>query len=185
MSGQIPQLETPRLILRPLVLEDAEQTQPLFAQWDIVKHLAAIVPWPYPPDGGRTFYKDVAIPAMERGEAWHWTIRLKSNPTQIIGAISLQTTGDSDRGFWLGIPWQGRGYMTEASEATFDFWFNTLGQPRLRTFKAAENIGSRRISEKSGMRMIAVEERDFVAGRLLAEVWEITAEEWRAARRSA
>jgi RimJ/RimL family protein N-acetyltransferase len=47
-----------------------------------------------------------------------------------------------------------------------------------RVPKAAANIASRRISEKSGMRIIQVEERDHVSGRLPCEVWEITAEEW-------
>jgi len=37
-------LETERLLLRPLALEDAEQVQPLFAQWEIVKYLNAAVP---------------------------------------------------------------------------------------------------------------------------------------------
>lgn len=32
------------------------------------------------------------------------------------------------------------------------------------------------------MRVIAVEESDFVSGRFLTEVWEITAEEWRVRR---
>jgi [ribosomal protein S5]-alanine N-acetyltransferase len=30
------------------------------------------------------------------------------------------------------------------------------------------------------MRVVATVERDHVSGRLLAEIWEITAEEWRA-----
>jgi [ribosomal protein S5]-alanine N-acetyltransferase len=32
------------------------------------------------------------------------------------------------------------------------------------------------------MRVIATEERDYVSGRLLTEIWEITAEEWREKR---
>jgi len=32
------------------------------------------------------------------------------------------------------------------------------------------------------MRVVAVEERDDVEGRLQAEIWEITAEEWRLRR---
>jgi hypothetical protein len=32
------------------------------------------------------------------------------------------------------------------------------------------------------MRVIATVERDYVCGRLPAEIWEITAEEWRARR---
>jgi hypothetical protein len=32
------------------------------------------------------------------------------------------------------------------------------------------------------MRVMATTERDYVSGRLPAEIWEITAEEWRAKR---
>src|ERR1700722_12169878 len=45
-----------------------------------------------------------------------------------------------------------------------------------------EIISSRRVSEKTGMHVIATEERDYVSGRLLSEIWEITADEWRAKR---
>jgi ribosomal-protein-alanine N-acetyltransferase len=44
------------------------------------------------------------------------------------------------------------------------------------------NTPSRRISEKNGMRVVAVEERDYVGGRFLTEIWEITAAEWHARR---
>jgi hypothetical protein len=56
----IPELETERMWLRPVRLEDAEQTQKLFPQWEILKSLGAVVPWPYPPDGALTFYSRVA-----------------------------------------------------------------------------------------------------------------------------
>jgi ribosomal-protein-alanine N-acetyltransferase len=56
----------------------------------------------------------------------------------------------------------------------------TLKFPILRAPKAIANEASRRISQKQGMRSIAVEERDYVSGRLPSEIWEITAEEWRA-----
>jgi RimJ/RimL family protein N-acetyltransferase len=173
-----PELETERLLLRPLQLEDAEQTQHLFPQWEIVQHLNARVPWPYPPDGVRNFYRDIALPAVERGDEWAWTLRLKVSSDKIIGALSL-TRGEYDnRGFWLAAAFHGRGLMTEAVFVANDFWFNTLGFNRLRVPKATANIASRRISEKTGMRVVATEERDFVSGRLSAEIWEITAEEW-------
>ena len=57
-----PTLETERLLLCPLQLEDAEQAQRLFPQWEIVRYLNARVPWPYPPDGVRSFYLDVCLP---------------------------------------------------------------------------------------------------------------------------
>ncbi|HLJ86763.1 MAG TPA: GNAT family N-acetyltransferase [Candidatus Angelobacter sp.] len=174
-----PELETPRLLLLPLALADAVQTQPLFARWEIVRYLSNTVPWPYPPDGALRFYEDVALPSAERGEAWHWTLRLKSSPRQIIGSISLRKDEHKNRGFWIGLPWQGQGFANEAAEAVTSYWFGSLGFSVLRVPKAATNIASRRISEKQGMRLIATEERDFVCGRLPAEIWEITAQEWK------
>lgn len=70
--------------------------------------------------------------------------------------------------------------MTEACEVVTDYWFEVLKFPFLRVPKAIGNASSRRISEKQGMRVIAVEERDYVSGRLPAEIWEITSKEWRA-----
>jgi len=82
-------LETPRLHLLPLELADAEQTQKLFPHWEIVKYLSNRVPWPYPENGALVFYRDNALPAMERGDECHWSLRLKSEPSQLIGAIGL------------------------------------------------------------------------------------------------
>ena len=180
-----PSLETPRLILRPLELADASQVQLLFPHWEIVRYLANKVPWPFPPDGAATYYRDVAIPAIERGEEWHWSLRLKTRADQLIGAIDLRTRENENRGFWLGLPWQGQGLMTEACDAVTEFWFETLQFPVLRAPKAIVNAASRRISEKQGMRLVATEERDYVCGRLGSEIWEITAEEWRARKKSA
>jgi len=177
-----PELETSRLFLRPLELADAEQIQSIFPHWEIVRFLAGRVPWPYPPDGAYSYIRDLALPAIVRGDEWHWTLRLKPQPAQVIGSIGLMKGEKQNRGFWMGLPWQRRGLMSEACEAVSEFWFNTLQFPVLRAPKAIGNTGSRRISEKSGMRLAWTEEHDFVCGRMMAEIWEITAEEWRARR---
>lgn len=177
-------LETERLVLRPLELSDAAQTQRLFPQWEIVRYLNVIVPWPYPADGALCYYRDMALPAMARGDQWHWTLRLKESRQEHIGAIGLMRNDPDNRGFWLGLPWQGRGLMTEAAMAVTDYWFDVLGFPMLRASKAQANRASRRISEKLGMRLVATGEREYVAGGLPSELWEITAEEWHRMRKA-
>jgi len=179
-----PSLETRRLLLRPLELADAEQAQPLFGKWEIVRLLSDAVPWPFPRDGALTYYRDVALPAVKRGDEWHWTLRLKTNSSQLIGSIGLIKKGNTNRGFWIGEQWQGQGLMTEACDAVTDYWFNVLKFDVLRVPKAVANAPSRRISERQGMRVIATEERGYVSGRLPSELWEITAEEWNARKRS-
>jgi RimJ/RimL family protein N-acetyltransferase len=184
MTAAIPDLTTPRLILRPLELTDAEAVQRLFPQIEVVRFLASRVPWPYPADGAFTFLRDVVLPGMEAGAEWHWSIRPKTAPDQLIGMINVRDNSDENRGFWLDPAWQGQGLMTEASDAVTDFWFGTLERPVLRVIKAIANTASRRISETAGMRVIAIGDRDYVSGRWPSEIWEMTAEEWRSHRQS-
>ena len=139
-----PPLETARLLLRPLELADAPQIQLLFPQWEIVRLLANVVPWPYPADGAETFVRR-ALAETERNESWHWTIRLNNQTAQLIGAIGLMRSGAANRGFWIAPPWQRRGYATEACDAVTDFWFRVLPFEKLRVPKAAVNLPSRRI----------------------------------------
>jgi RimJ/RimL family protein N-acetyltransferase len=111
---------------------------------------------------------------------WHWTLRLKSAPARLIGSISLMKGENENRGFWLGLPWQGQGLMSGACEVVTDYWFDTLGYEVMRVPKAAENTASRHISERNGMRIVGREEREYVSGRLPTEIWEITAADWQA-----
>jgi len=182
-AARIADLQTARLLLLRLQLADAEQVQQLFPHWEIVQYLNARVPWPFPPGGVLAYYREDALPAMERGDEWHWSLRLKTAPQQIIGAIGL-FKGENNRGFWIGSEWQGQGLMTEAVIAINDYWFDVLKFPVLRAPKAIANTTSRRISQKTGMRLIATGTSDYVSGHLPSETWEITAEEWRAWHRN-
>jgi len=182
MDASIAALMTSRLVLRPLDLADSDAIQAVFPRWEIVRFMAAHIPWPYPEDGALTYLRDVALPAMQRGVEWHWSIRPRAEARRLIGVISLMDQAGDNRGFWLAPEWQGRGLASEASAAVTDYWFDTLGRSVLRASKAAANTPSRRISERTGMRLVWRGERDYVSGRLPAELWEITADEWRAMR---
>ncbi|HEY0183965.1 MAG TPA: GNAT family N-acetyltransferase [Rhodopila sp.] len=175
-------LTTKRLILRPLTIDDAPAVQATFPRWEIVRFLDALVPWPYPPDGALRYIGGLALPGIARGEEWHWSLRPRTAVHTLIGAISLRLKPDDNRGFWLDPAWQGQGLMSEACDVITNYWFETLGQSVLRVVKAADNVRSRRMSERSAMRLTGVIEWDFVCGRLTAEEWEITRDEWLAQR---
>ena len=179
----IPTLETRRLLLRPLELADAGQATDFssLGSRPIPQQPRSLA---YPSDGVQTYYRGVALPAIERGEEWHWSLRLKSAPSQMIGCITLMNREGNNRGFWLGTTWHGQGLMSEACEVVTDFWFDVLKFSVLRVPKAAANLASRRISEKTGMRLVDITERDYVSGRLPTEVWEISRDEWAARRNS-
>src|ERR1700678_4623415 len=98
-------------------------------------------------------------------------MRLRGSQKEHIGPTGLiSKDGHATRGFWLGLPWQGQGLMTEAAISVNDYCFDVLGFSVLRVPKAVPNIASRRVSEKTGMRVIGTEERDYVSGKLLTEI---------------
>lgn len=171
--------ETERLLLRPLELADAAQIQEIFPHWEVVRYLINRVPWPYPADGALVFLRDVALPAIARENQWTWTLRLKQEPDRVIGAVDLRRGDEDNRGFWLGVGWQRQGLMSEACAWVNDYWFDVLGFWLLRVAKATDNVASRRISERQGMRLVGTKEKDYVCGRLSTGIWEITADEWR------
>lgn len=176
------ELETARLSLQPLCCEDAIQIQRIFPQWEIVRHLAAGFPWPFPEDGASRYVNNVALPAAEKGTAWFWTIRRKEEPSAMIGLICLSDEQDNNRGFWLVPEWRRQGYMTEASHIVTDFWFNTLNREVLRAPKASINDASKKISTNTGMRLIRTEKKQYTAGELDSELWELTKPEWNSLR---
>lgn len=173
-----PELHTERLLLKPLAPEDAEQIQQTFPRWEIVRYLVASVPWPYPPDAARHYVNNVALPAAAEGRGWFWTLRRREAPAQLIGVICLLDEPDNNRGFWLAPEQQRQGLMSEACRAVNDFWFIVLDRTVLRVAKAQANDASRNLSNRSGMRLIRCEKKQYVSGELDSEVWEITRDEW-------
>lgn len=174
-----PTLETARLILRPMRLEDAPAIQEHFPEWEVVRHLLARVPWPYPDDGALTNVRE-CLEKRARGEQLYWAITLKGGDDALIGRIDLRPdAGDHEmRGFWLAREHWGRGLMTEAAEAVTAYAFETLGWPHIYVTNAATNAASHRIKEKQGFALVEVVPGEFVEGSRPKEVWLLTREAW-------
>lgn len=177
----LPEIRTPRLLLRPLTTDDAPAIQLLLPHWAMVRHLDAKLPWPYPADGAATFVAG-ALPQIAAGTLAVWSIRSANDPAVLMGSISLHPSSDAHRGFWMGLPFQGQGYMTEAAEAVTQFWFEVCQQSVLRVRKAEGNTPSQRLSQREGMRVVGTTVKPHVGGLMSSTLYEITAEEWRARR---
>jgi ribosomal-protein-alanine N-acetyltransferase len=161
-----PVVQTARLTLRPLRVEDTSTIQRRFPRWEIVRDLAAVVPWPYPEDGATTFMT-MTLEAMAAGERCVWAITLNERTDDLIGIIELRADGDASRdhrGFWIDPEFQGRGLMTEATERVTEFAFLDLGWPRLWLTNAEGNAGSHRIKQKQGAVLVDRVPGAFVSG---------------------
>lgn len=182
-----PALTTARLILRPVTLDDAPAIQKHFNNWNIIKRLTTMVPWPYPDDGAEAFLRDIALPKVEAGKAHMWGIVEKDGDDGLIGLVDYHAEYQDDggnRGFWLAEPYWGRGYMSEAVGAIQDWLFFEKGLESIIVVNAVDNIGSRRVKEKTGAKFIRNGKLLHRSGTEDTEIWEVTKESWAAYRKA-
>lgn len=185
---QTPQLETERLILRPLALSDAPAIQRHFDNWNIVRHLSAVVPWPYPADGAEKFVRMQLGKISDGEEICHWVLVPKGGDGEAIGNIHFRPYADSakgNRGFWLAEPYWRRGLMTEAIAAVNDFAFLTLGLDHFYVCNAATNEASRRVKQKTGAEFVGFIELAHHGGQSKSERWIVRREAWLRGRSAA
>lgn len=175
-----PLLETERLLLRPITVEDSPAIQKYFNDWEIIKNLAAVIPWPYPDDGAYDFIKNTCLPEIERGNFKVWVIVPKAGPDEAIGVVHYRADGgnDGNRGFWLAREFQKRGYMTEAITAMQDYLFFDLKVDKIIVCNSIKNPQSRRIKEKTGAVFLGHCEIMHHSGDSLSEKWEVRCENW-------
>lgn len=175
-----PTLETDRLVLRPISLDDAPAIQKHFNNWEIIQHLGLAVPWPYPNDGAETWIRDAMLPKIKNGDTHAWVLTEREGDQQAIGVLHYRKELESagNRGFWLAVPYQGKGYMTEAVTALNDFLFFELGVKRYEVCNAKSNIASRRVKEKTGAIFVRYGNCPHHSGDKTSEHWEITYENW-------
>lgn len=149
-----PTLTTARLVLRPFTLDDAPAVQRLAAEREIASN-TLLIPHPYP-DGaaeewinGHDDTSDNHIFALaSKGGA-------PKDGGEVMGAIGLHVERFHERaeiGYWLGVPFWGHGYVTEAAKAVVGYAFDDLGVNRVFAFHFARNPASGRVLQKIGMR---------------------------------
>ena len=182
-SPSLPIFRTERLILQAVSSSDISSYEKYFIDYEVISHLSAAVPWPYPKNGVSDFLNKIIFPSQGKDQ-WMWGIFEMQNPTELIGAVHLWRQGRPEhRGFWLGRPFWGKGYMTEAVMPVMDYAFEELGFEELVFANAVGNENSRRIKIKTGARLIATRPSKFVNPKYTEqEVWELTKEEWNKAK---
>jgi ribosomal-protein-alanine N-acetyltransferase len=175
----IPTFETTRLILKMISPDDYSYYRKNINDYEVIKHLSAQVPWPYPADGVETFMNNVVIPKLGH-ERWFWGIFLKENLSEVIGAVDLwRVPCPENRGFWLAKKYWNKGIMSEAVKVVNDYAFRELGFEKLFLTNALGNLASRKIKEKNGAKFIGVKDAKFVSPDYhQTEIWELSKVDW-------
>lgn len=148
----IPTLQTERLVLRPFARDDASDVQRLAGDRAIADTTAAI-PHPYP-DGGAEAWIATHEAAFEEGDGLTLAVARASDGA-LLGAISLMgmvAGHKAELGYWIGVPYWGQGYCTEAGHAVVGHAFAELGLARVHACHLSRNPASGRVMQKLGMR---------------------------------
>ena len=178
MTG--PVLETQRLTLRPIAMEDFPRWAEMMGDAEAAKFLGgaqpAAVAW-------RGF--------MSMAGAWSLT------------GVSMFSLVERDTGLWLGRigPWQphgwpgtevgwglhpdaqGKGYGVEAATATIDYAFDVLGWTDVIHCIDPDNTPSQRLAERIGSRNLGPTRLPPPFHELPIDRWGQSREEWRARTR--
>ena len=144
-------LETERLRLRKFEISDAEEVQRLAGDRDVAATTLSI-PHPYP-DGAAEKWIESHAEALASGANVVYAIVSRSRD-QLIGTINLAICEEHQRaemGYWIGKPFWGQGYCTEAAKALLRFGFESLGLHRIYAHYMSMNPASGRVMEKMGM----------------------------------
>jgi RimJ/RimL family protein N-acetyltransferase len=151
MRPGIDTIRTERLLLRPVRPGDADPFFRLLGNWEVVRWLSS-PPWPYTLDDARAFVD--AHVREDTGQSTFRAITLDDAPIGGIGVRAGNATEVPDRspilGFWLGQPYWGRGYMTEAARGFIGCLFTSTPVDTVYTGAFADNAASLRVQEKLG-----------------------------------
>jgi len=147
----MPRLETERLLLRPFTLSDAKDVQRLAGN-KAIADTTLNIPHPYE-DGMAEAWISSHQPGFEAGEQAAFAITLKPGG-KLIGAISLKidtATQMAELGYWVGKPFWGIGYCTEAANRIVEYGLAEFDLRRIHAIHLERNPASGRVLQKIGM----------------------------------
>lgn len=149
---QQPTLETGRLVLRPFRSSDADAVQALANDADVARNTLNI-PHPYAKEDAVAWIE--SHPGqLESRQAVTYAVTAPAEGG-VIGAVGLILELEHERaelGYWIGRPYWGRGYATEAARAVVAWGFSALALHRIHASHFPRNPASGRVLRKVGMR---------------------------------
>ena len=149
-EASTPVLETERLVLRAPRIDDAKVIATLAGDRRVADNTAR-VPHPY-----------------RFADALEWIAGANTRPGEetfiitrdgdAVGACGMDLREDAtpEIGYWLGVPYWGCGYATEAVRALIDHAFGNLEHTALQAGARVTNEPSRRVLEKCGFQWTGV-----------------------------
>ncbi len=159
--GNVPELRTPRLLLRGWREDDLEPFARLNADPRVMEHFPA----PLTHEESDTLVARIGA-HFERHGFGLWAVEVPGI-APLIGFVGLAVPGFEaaftpcvEIGWRLAREHWGRGYATEGARAALGFGFEQVGLTEVVSFTVTANQPSRRVMERLGMRHEAADDFD-------------------------
>lgn len=146
-----PTLQSTRLLLRPLCLQDAPVVQAL-AGATAIADTTLRIPHPYP-DGAAESWINTLTPEWESGGGVTFAItdREMECLVGVVGLTISPSAATAELGYWIGLQYWNRGYASEAAQTLVDWGMETLQLNRIVARHFIRNPASGRVLQKLGM----------------------------------
>jgi len=141
-------IETPRLQLRPWSEEDIPELVPLIGAREVAATTLRI-PHPYEEKHARDF-----LASIVKEKELRLSIRQRSDG-RLCGGVGLHPETPhqhAELGYWIGVPYWGNGYATEAAKAVVQYGFEQLKLNRIFAHHFKHNPASGKVLRKLGMK---------------------------------
>ena len=148
----LPTLQSEPLTLRPFVQEDLPNILVLVQDKDVAATTLTI-PYPCTEEAINNWFR-LQQQELEEGKVLRWAVCL-TGTNELIGTMKLATHPEyesAELGYWIGKPYWGNGYASEAGYLVVDYAFRTLELNRVEAHAMVENIVSAKVLRKLGMR---------------------------------
>jgi [ribosomal protein S5]-alanine N-acetyltransferase len=164
--GDLPVLETERLILRKITIDDIEDMYSYGSNEEVSKY----VTWnTHKTLSDTKEFVEFILSQYEDKKVAPWGIEYKENG-EFIGTIDFVSWNPKQKiaeiGYVISQNYWGMGITTEAAKEVIKFGFESMDLVRIQARCFVENIGSERVMEKSGMSFEGIIRKGiFVKGR--------------------
>lgn len=148
---RLPILQTPRLILRPFKMTDAAAIAELANDKEIATNTQNL-PYPYEKYMAEDWISHHPMLFNDNKLLNLAVVQRKKNI--VIGAIGLEfhmVQDNAELGYWLGRPYWGQGYATEAAKRMLHYAFMELNLHRVYSCHLTRTPLSGRVLQKIGM----------------------------------
>src|SRR5829696_4024847 len=164
--ADLPELETERLLLRKMHLDDAEAMFAYASDPEVTRYV--LFETHRSVEDSKAFLR-LATEGYERGDFGGWGVVLKDGGA-FVGTCGVDVNyapehARAELGYVLSRDHWGRGLMTEAVRAVISFGFGRMELNRIQARCIAENTASARVMEKAGMTYEGtLRESEFIKG---------------------